>query len=102
MRKVTKVFEVYKYEELDEYAQTRAMCDEVDFYMEVKVYELFDSSGEIKPEHKDSSLYRAVKKAEEMQTPWFLGNYILEFCYNEVMENIKAREYLKNGDIFTD
>ena len=49
---------------------------------------------------KDSGLYKAWKKSEDMRTPWFLGSYIWEYAEKEVLELCRGNEYLKDGTVF--
>lgn len=39
-----------------------------------------------------------MDKAEEMRTPWFTADYVLEYCEKELIRDIKANKYLFNQD----
>lgn len=91
MKTVTKTYNVYSFEELSKIAQDEVINNYINFYTEVIPYE--DISDDMK---------KAVNKAESMQTPWFTGSYIYEYCLEEIMEGVKSYEYLENGDIFNE
>ena len=100
MRKVTKEFTVFNYDELSEEAQNRVLCDELDFYIQIRTGEVYDNDGRVRPEHRNSNLYKAIRECEAMHTPWFIGEYIMKYCRNEIMENVRSQEYLETGRIF--
>lgn len=91
MKKVLREFKVYSFDELSETSKEKVVCEYVDFLVQVTD---FDSIS------KNSNLYKAYKKANEMQTPWFLGSYILDFCDDKIMKEIKKCDYLENGEVF--
>ena len=47
--------------------------------------------------NKNTNLYKAVRKAEEMQTVWFTKDYVWEYCEKEILKNVKKFEYYENG-----
>ena len=55
---------VYKFSELSEPAKEKAISDHIQFEIEIM--------------NEDSWLWYCAEKMEEMQTPWFLGEYIYE------------------------
>jgi len=44
---------------------------------------------------------KACDKSEQMQTPWFAGSYIYDYCKDEIIESLKGYQFLENGGIFT-
>ena len=88
MKKITKTFEVYSYDELDQEIKDKIINDEVALILN---FDYSDQSKQVK---------KAIDKAEEMLTPWFAGSYVWDYAKDEVLENIRDREYLKDGDIF--
>ena len=91
MKTVTRVYQVYEYDELNEAAQTKAINNEIEFII------TFTDFGEI---NKNSNLYKAYRESERMLTPWFLGSYIWELCRKMVLENLRSYDYLVDGSIF--
>lgn len=91
MRVHTKETEIFTFDELLPVAQEKALSDEINFYLECIPYE------DMSP-----NMQKAIDKAEEMQTPWFTGSYVFEYCKDEIVENIKAneREYEKDGSLY--
>lgn len=91
MKTVTKQYKVYSFDELSEDAKNRAISDYIDFLLETTLYE-----------DMTENLKKAVDKAESMQTPWFTGSYVFDYCKDELIETIKANEYefTEDGKIF--
>ena len=87
MKTITKTFFIYRFDELSQDAQDRAVSDQIDFEIEVM--------------DEDSWLWPCVMKMREMQTPWFLGSYIWENHREDIIHNIQDNEYLyfKNGEL---
>ena len=89
MKKITKEYEVYSYDELLPVAKDKAVSDYIQFLMDVIPYEQLDGN-----------LKKAVDKAEDMKTPWFTASYVWEYCKDEIIEGCKQYEYLNDGSIF--
>lgn len=87
----TAEIKIYKFNELDKNIQDDVICKYIDEIIQTTDFENL---------HKNSKLYKAFKKANEMQTPWFLGNYIWESCEDEILKALKKCEYYENGDIY--
>ncbi len=81
---VTKQFEVFTFDELEDQARHRAINDEINFMVEFTNY---DQAG---PEIK-----KAIDKAEQIQTPWFIGEYVFE-CGLKVCHFWKTGKYFRN------
>ena len=77
-----KETKVYKFDELTQEAQDVAINDHINFMLEVTEYE-----------QASDNFKKAIDTAEAMQTPWFAGSYVYEYCKDEVIENIKINEY---------
>ena len=84
-----KEFQTYRYNELDKVAQEKAVNDYINFVIDCYNYE-----------QMSDKMKKAVEKAEAMQTPWFVGSYIWEYCKEEILEAVKDYTYFKNGNIF--
>jgi hypothetical protein len=78
---------VYKFNELTPQAQEKAICDHINFEIEVMT--------------QDSYLWEYALEMERMQTPWFLGEYIYEKAKELIIETIEANEYefTENGNL---
>ena len=91
MKTVTKTIEVYEFNELSESTKMKVINDYINFLLEVSDYN--DISDNMK---------KAIDKAESMQTPWFTGSYVYEYCFDDIMENVNEYDYLINGSIYID
>lgn len=81
----------YEFEDLSEKAKGRVLSEQINLWLETREY---------RTKHK-GNYERAIDKAEEMKTPWFAGEYVLEYCEKELIRDIKANKYLFNekGDM---
>ena len=93
METITKTFEVYPFCELSEEAQKKAICHHIEFWLDTMYYE-----------NGSPNFKKACNKAEAMQTPWFTGNYILDYCEDEIIEEFESLDYrfTKDGEFFND
>jgi hypothetical protein len=89
MKSVTKTYDVYDYDELSGEAQNKVINDTVRFLLEVTEYD------DLSPDMR-----RAVDKSEQMQTPWFVGEYVWDYAQDEVVMVAKSYKYLSTGEIF--
>ena len=80
MKTFTKTFELYEFEELSLEAQDKAVSNHIDFEIE-----LMD---------EDSLYWHCAVEMDKMQTPWFIGSCIYEDHKEDIIETIKANEYL--------
>ena len=91
MKEVTVTYKIYKFDELSEEAQLDAMEREITFWLEVMSYE--DMPVEMQ---------KAIDKAEKMQTPWFVGEYIWEDCKEFILERCRQYDYTEDGKVFNE
>jgi len=91
MKKVKKEYEVYNFNELSEESKNQAINDTIKFFIECFDYE-----------NLSDNMKKAINEAEKMRTPWFIGEYIWEYAKEEILENCRQYEYLKNGIIFNE
>ena len=91
MKTVVKEYKVYNFDELCEESKDKAINEYIEFMIQTTD---FDSIS------KNSNLYKAYKKANDMQTIWFLGSYIWEYCRKQVLKEVKQYYYLENGSVF--
>lgn len=91
MKTIVKEYHIFKYNELCDDAKERAIYNYID-----------DMANDINWDtiNKNSNLYKAIKKAESMQTPWFTYNYIYEYCEKEIMKNIRKLEFYEDGGLY--
>lgn len=91
MKSIIKEIKLYKFEELKEYAKDRAITEYIDF---------ITSTTEFSKLNKNTNLYRAFKKSEELQTPWFLGDYIWKYCKEDMIPKLKMMWFLESGEYY--
>lgn len=91
MRKVE--ISIFNFDELEEDIQESVIDSAIQFIIDTMDLEKLKNK-------KDSGLYKAWKKSEDMRTPWFLGSYIWEYAEKEVLELCRGNEYLKDGTVF--
>ena len=91
MRTITMKYNVYKFDELSLEAKNKAMSDRINVWIE---HIPFDKISH------NSKIYKVYKECEEMQTPWFLSEYILEQCKEQVLKELKELEFLADGELF--
>lgn len=89
MRKVE--INIYKFKELEEEIQEKVICNYIDTLIATTDFDELS---------KNSNMYKAYKEAEKNQTPWFLGQFIWEYCEEQILKNISKLEFKKNGDVF--
>jgi hypothetical protein len=90
MKLQTLTLKTYTFEELAEGVKNSLIASEINFYMEAISYE------DLSP-----AMQKAIDKAEAMQTPWFVGGYIMEYASDEIFSNLRGEdedmEYLADG-----
>ena len=82
---------VYEFDELSTRSKETAMNEAVKYIAENTDFE--------KLNHKNK-LYKAYKKSMEMETPWFLNQYIYDDCKDLVEAELKKYLYTEAGEIF--
>ena len=91
MRIETREVTIYNYNELSEKSKEKVLNDYINFITEVVDFSTIS---------KNSNLYKAYKKSEEMQTPWFFGSYYWEYDKRNILQTINQYEYLQDGSIY--
>lgn len=91
MRTITKEFKIYKYDELSEKSKEQAVSDYIEWWLGTIDFEKLN---------KNTNLYKAIRKAEEMRTPWFEMQYVWDYCKKDILKNVKRDEYYENGSVF--
>jgi hypothetical protein len=77
---------IYEFFELPESSRITVINFTIDYFMECFDYD--DLSNEMK---------KAVDVSEEMQTPWFLGEYIWDYANAEVLTECQRALYFIDG-----
>ena len=88
---IWKEYEVFLFDELSENAQHKAINDFIIAMIETTDYE--EGSDNYK---------KAIDDAEKMHTPWFTGEYVWDYCKEEILAELKREDalYLKEGSFF--
>ena len=89
MQQVTKTYTIYQYEELPQGAKDKALNNLIGFYLVCIPYD--DMAIDMK---------LAIDKAESLRTPWFAGEYVLDYCKDSLVEELNQYNYLVDGSIF--
>lgn len=92
MRTITKKYNIYEFNELKEEIKEQVINNYIDLY-------IYEKTAEKEP-HKNSNLYKAIKKARDLQTPWFLGQFVFDYCEKDILKEVKKYEYYKNGGLY--
>jgi hypothetical protein len=82
---------IYKFDELPKDVQDRLINTRIE---EMMMYEHEDHYDNW-PEYK-----KACDKADSLQTPWFTGAYIWDYCKDDILRSLKEYEYYSNGHIY--
>ena len=89
MKTITEVFKVYTFAELNEKAQNKAIGDYIEAIIVGVPYE-----------NLSVKMRRAVDEAEKMQTPWFVGEYIMEYAKEEILSRLAQDYYYGDGRLY--
>lgn len=74
---------VYTFDQLNEKAQEKAINDQVQFMLDVEL---------------DSEMVEnAIQKANDNQTPWFVGKILYEENYDAIMDIVRRSYYDSAG-----
>jgi len=78
---------IYDYDELKDKARGKAMNDLIAEWCEMGV-------------DGNPNFDKAVQETERLKTPWFLPEYIFDYCEKELIEELCRYQYYKNGEIY--
>ena len=78
----------YEFKDLCQHAQDRVLNRQIEFWMETREY----------IEEHPGNFEKAIDEANSIQTPWFTGSYILEYCKEELIEELESLLFDHNGD----
>ena len=82
---------VYRFNELEEDIQDKVINTFIEDLIYLTDFENLD---------KHTNLYKAFKKSEDLQTPWFLGSYIFEYCNKDIIKILNSEYFYKNGEVY--
>lgn len=85
----TKTYNVFTFDELSETARNRAIDDCIVTWMECESL--------VHPDAMDG-YNKAIEVSERLQTPWFCGGYIWDYCQEQVESDCRQCWYLENGE----
>ena len=91
MRTITKKENIYKFDELDETIQNKIIVEYIDFIL---------NTTDMQKLNKNTNLYKAIKECEKMQTPWFIHQFVFDYCKKQILKVVKSYEYLANGKMY--
>lgn len=86
----TKNVELIEFDELSDEVQKGIINDTIQLIIDTTNFEKLN---------KNTKLYKAYKACEKMKTPWFLGQYIWEYCKKMVLKACRRRLYSEDGSI---
>lgn len=52
---------------------------------------------------KEFNIYKfneLKEECEDLQTPWFIGHYIYDYCKKDILKKAKKYMYYENGNIY--
>jgi hypothetical protein len=90
MKTITRRNNLFKYDELSQDAKDTAISNEIAYFIDCVNYD--DMSD---------AMRKACDKAESMRTPWFVGEYIYDYCKEEIEDCMRFNDYdfLPNGKV---
>jgi hypothetical protein len=88
MKTITDVYNVFTYDELGDKAQMAVVNQTIQDWIECP---------DTMPYEAREDYYKAEKQANRMQTPWFFGEIIWEYCKGFVLNEAKQSYYLASG-----
>lgn len=88
---VTETKELYTYSELTVPAQFTAINQLVNAWIDMPP---------LVPEDAQEAYDKAGRDAERMQTPWFFGEYIYDYCREQIMRELNEGYFTKDGEFY--
>lgn len=89
MKQVT--INVYSFDELTKEIQDAVINRRISEMVEYEAEDHYKNWPEFK---------KAIDRAVQLQTPWFTGAYVWDYCQNEILEDVKQWQYFKDGKIY--
>ena len=93
MKTITMLYPVraFEFSDLSDEAKEKAISERALFLLDLCNSGLL-TEKEFKLHYPD--VVRAIEKAEEMRTPWFTASYVIEYCRDQLMEEITVNDLL--------
>jgi hypothetical protein len=88
---VTETIELYTFSELSEQAQLHAINKLVYAWVEMP---------DLVTEDAQEGYNKAIRDSERMQTPWFFGEYVYDYCKPQIMQVLEECYYQKDGTFY--
>lgn len=88
---ITETKELFTFDELEHDAKDKAINEVINDWME---------SESFVPEDALELYNKAGVVSEQMQTPWFWGSYIWEYCEEFVLRECNSAYYLSTGKFY--
>jgi len=82
-----KLINIYEFKELSTEVQNKVIEDEIEFAIEEYNTDISTYAG----------VGKAIKISEELHTPWFLGQYVFDYCKDELYKYVEKYYYTKEG-----
>ena len=96
MKKITfdngDILTAYEFEELTQEQKNKEIESIITMLIETTVFD------EDQDPNEDDFVQRACRKAEEMHTPWFCGEYVWEYGEKEILEMPSINGWLYNSE----
>ena len=86
----TKVLELIEFNELSEEIQNKIIINVIQSIIDTTDFEELN---------KNTNLYKAYRDCNKMRTPWFLGQYIWDYCKKRILKQCRNWLYSKDGII---
>lgn len=74
----------YEFDDLSEETRNKVIANHIQFWLETREYD----------EENPGNYEAALDEATRMQTPWFAAEIVREKCEQEIIQDIKANDYL--------
>jgi hypothetical protein len=88
---IKETITLYTFEELSEDAQNEAINETIEAWCECEAFV---------PDDAKEGFEKAIKDSERMQTPWFLGSYVWEYCQQQIKDECRTAYYWQNGKFY--
>lgn len=87
------IINVYSFNELPKNTQDAVIEKRISEMVEYELEDHYENWPEFK---------KAIDRAEQLQTPWFTGAYVWDYCKNEILQDVAQWQYFSDGRIYVD
>jgi len=84
-----KLINIYEFKELSTEVQNKVIEDEIEYTLEDTRQGFTAYEG----------VEKAIKKSEKLHTPWFLGQYVFDYCKEELYKSVGKYYYREDGKV---